>query len=557
MTSSSATSRLDTHEVTNQATPLCDYNTFDSDPALQAAVEREGAKWAESRIRKLGAEVGSAKVQELASLANKFTPELFTNDRYGHRLDEVEYHPAYHELMSLAFGSGIHSLAWTATEPGGHVARAAMSYLWNQGENGIACPIAMTYAALPAVRAAPSVAEDWAGKLMAEGYDHKLRPIEQKQFATMGMVLTEKQSGCDLRGITTTASSTGVENEYLLNGHKWFCSAPMCDGFLAIAYTDAGPTLFLLPRVLSDGTRNRIFIQMLKDKCGNRSNASSSVELHDAFAIRISEEGRGIRMAMEDAHLSRLDLAVGSAGLMRQALVQALHYGRGRRTFQMPLASQPLMQNVLADLAIESEAAMVLTMRIARAVDEAPTDPIAAKLQRVGPPLVKYFVCKTAPGFVVEAMECLGGNGYIENHMLARLYREAPVNSIWEGSSNMVCLDVLRSLDRDPEMLDAMMSELRAAKGGDRMLDAAVEALPEQIAQIDDLPHRARWISERMVRLWQGALMIRHATPSVADAFLSTRVGEQRGEYYGSMRAAIDCAAILDQTAPADDLVVH
>lgn len=555
MTTMAPQIRLDTHEVTNQATILTDYNAFDSDPALQEALTREGAGWARSQAEALGKKVVSRELQRHAYLANRNVPELIAFDRFGHRLDEVEYHPSYHKLMSVAFGSGVHGLAWTADQPGGHVARAALSYLWNQCENGVGCPTGMAYAAVPALRHVPRFRDNWAKKLATQGYDPALRPEADKTTLTIGMTLTEKQAGSDLRGNTTRARRAGAEDEYLLTGHKWFCSAPMSDGFFVIAYTDAGPTLFLVPRVLPDGTRNRFFIQILKDKCGNRSNASSSIELHDTFAWRISEEGGGIRTAMEDAHLTRLDFAVGSAGLMRQALAQAIHYGRGRRAFQMPIASQPLMQNVLCDLAIESEAAMAFCLRIARAVDEAENgDAPAKRLQRIGAPLAKYFVCKTAPAFAAEALECLGGNGYIENHMMARLYREAPLNCIWEGSSNMVCLDVLRAMNRDPELLDVVMDEIGLARGSDRRLDKALETFAGEIKAVENQPFYARWLAERLVRIWQASILVQHAPEVISDAFMATRLDGARGFHFGAMNGSIDCAAVLERAAPTEHL---
>ncbi len=545
--------RLDSHEVTNQATVLTDYNAFDSDPALSAALEREGGGWAKARASKLGAVVGSQELQHQAYLANKFVPELMTHDRFGHRLDEVEYHPAYHYLMSQAFGAGVAGLAWSSEKPGGHLARAVLSFLWNQGENGVGCPTGMAYAAVPALRQSPRLRDSWAKKLTVKSYDPELRPEVEKASLTIGMTLTEKQAGSDLRGSTTRARQAGAKDEYLLTGHKWFCSAPMSDGFFVIAYTDAGPTLFVVPRVLPDGKRNRFYIQMLKDKCGNRSNASSSIELCDTFAWRISEEGKGIRTAMEDAHLTRLDFAVGSAGLMRQALSQAIHYGRGRRAFQKPIASQPLMQNVLADLALESEAAMTLVLRIARAIDEAEQGSETAKqLQRIGPPLVKFFVCKTASGFTAEALECMGGNGYIENHMLARLYREAPLNCIWEGSSNMVCLDVLRALEQNPSLMDVMMAELRKAQGADPSLDAMIDSFTADLAGLGNAPYHARWLAERLVRMWQAALLLQHTPSYVADAFVSTRLDGNRGFHYGAMGGQYDTGAILERAAPPE-----
>lgn len=540
----------DTHFVTNQATTLSDYNVYEADPALQRALSREGADWAADRVRQFGDVVGAAETQRLAYLANRYVPELRTHDAFGHRVDEVDYHPAYHRLMSIAFGAGTHSLAWTATETGGHVARAVLSYLMNQAENGVGCPTGMAYAALPLLRSSPAVGE-WAAKLAVEGYEPELAPVGAKGAVTLGMTLTEKQAGSDLRATMTVARPTSPGSvEYHLTGHKWFCSAPMSDCFLIMALAEEGPTLFLVPRVLDDGTRNRFHIQMLKDKCGNRSNASSSIELDDTFAIRLCDEGAGIRTAMEDAHYTRLDFAVGSAAVMRQALTQAIHYGRGREAFNKSLSEQPLMQNVLADLAIESEAAMMLTLRIARSFDEAPASESAAHLQRIGPPLVKFFVCKTAPAFTAEAMECMGGNGYIENHPMARLYRESPLNCIWEGTSNMVCLDVLRAMERDPEIIGSLLDELGAARGANQILDTAIQDLAGQLTDIPDVAFHARWLSERIVRVWQAALLVQHSSDEMADAFISTRLNGDRGFHFGTLRGAFPAGRLLQQSFP-------
>lgn len=541
---------MTTHDVVNQATALRDYNVFETDPALDRALHREGAGWARSRLSRFGAVVGAAKTQDLAYWANRYPPELRTHDAFGHRVDEVDYHPAYHELMQIAFGGGVHSLAQNATEPGGHVARAALSYLFNQVENGVGCPTGMAYAALALMKDHPRL-EEWATKLAVEDYEPGLIPIGQKQAVTTGMTLTEKQAGSDLRATMTTARPiANGSTEYLLTGHKWFCSAPMSDGFLVIAIAEEGPTLFLVPRVLDDGSRNRVFIQMLKDKCGNRSNASSSIELHDTYAIRLGDEGSGIRTAMEDAHFTRLDFAIGSAGMMRQALAQAVHYSRGRQAFNKPLGEQPLMLNVLSDLAVESEAMMMLTLRIARSLDEAGGDAAAARLRRIGPPLVKYFVCKMAPAFTAEAMECMGGNGYIENHPMARLYREAPLNTIWEGTSNMVCLDVLRALQRDPDLFDVLMAELGMSRGTSPILDSAIQELPDQLEALDDHPFHARWISERLVRIWQASLLAQHGPEPVADAFISSRLDGSRGTHFGTLLGRIRSERILEDSFP-------
>jgi putative acyl-CoA dehydrogenase len=458
-----------THEVGNQVPPLEGYNAYVQDSILVAAVAREGGGWAHDRLAALGAEVGSAHVQDLARLANKFTPELKTHDRFGHRIDHVEFHPAYHELMRLAYGAQVHSFAWTYDRPGAHVARAALSYLWNQAENGTACPTGMSYSAIPVLKGVPSIGDVWVPALNSPHYDPRPIPITEKTGATIGMTLTEKQGGSDLRANTTRARALdggGPGALYELTGHKWFCSAPMCDAFYTLAYTEQGPTCFLVPRSLPDGTRNPFFIQRLKDKLGNRSNASSEIEYRGTLAFALSEEGRGIKAALGMVHLTRLDFMVGSAGLMRQALSQAIHHATHRRTFQRVLVDQPLMRNVLADLALESEANTILAFRLARASDAAERgDKRALLLTRIAVSVAKYWHCKRAPVFVHEALECHGGNGFIEEHLMARLYREAPLNGIWEGSGNVIVLDVLRAMQKEPETVEfcSMKSARRAA----------------------------------------------------------------------------------------------
>ena len=407
-----------------------------------------------SELAALGAAAGEAEWQEHAHLANKHEPVLKSHDRFGHRIDAVEFHPSYHALMGLAFGSGVHSLAWTANRPGAHTARAALSYLWNQIENGVGCPTGMAYSSIPSLRRVTAIRDHWEDKVLAEGYDARPIPVTEKSAATIGMALTEKQGGSDLRANATRAVAVnggGPGGEYRLAGHKWFCSAPMSDAFLTLAQTDNGPSCFFVPRSLPDGTRNRFFIQRLKDKCGNRANASSEIEYDDTYAILVGEEGRGVRAAIEMAHLTRLDFAIGSAGLMRWALNLTLHHTHNRRTFQRVLAEHPMMSNVLADLCLESEAATALAFRLARAVDEAAAGSEEARLlERILTPVAKFWNCKRAPAFVAECLECHGGNGFVEEQPMPRLYREAPLNGIWEGTGNMICLDVLRALNRSP-----------------------------------------------------------------------------------------------------------
>jgi putative acyl-CoA dehydrogenase len=475
-------------------------------------------------------------------------PELRTHDGYGHRIDAVEYHPAYHELMSLAFGAGLHSLAWAAERDGAFVARAALNYLWNQGENGVACPVTMSFAAVHVLHNEPALAMEWEPKILAEAYDPRPIPIMEKRAATVGMAMTEKQGGSDLRSNTTRAQAAGG-SDYLLTGHKWFCSAPMSDGFLTLARADGGLTCFLVPRSLPDGTRNRVLIQRLKDKVGNRSNASSEIEYDGTWAHRVGEEGRGIPTIIEMAHLTRFDIVVANAGMMRAALAQALHHCEHRTAFGRRLVEQPLMQNVLADLALEWEAATLLAFRLARAFDR-PADERERLLARVLTPVAKYWVCKRINAFAVEAMECLGGSGYVEESPLARLYREAPVNGIWEGSGNVISLDVLRSIQKEPACVDAFFAEIVDEAAGEPRLARLVDALKAELADAGTLEVRARRIVEEMAVAVQAALMARHAAPAAADAFIATRLEGDWGACFGTLPARIDCGYLLDRARP-------
>jgi putative acyl-CoA dehydrogenase len=537
-----------THEVTNQPPPYRGQNAWTTDPVLRSAAAREGAAWVEARAHALGALVVGEDMQMLAEQANRYVPELRTHDRYGHRIDAVEYHPAYHELMSLAFGAGLHSLAWTAEREGAFVARAALNYLWNQGENGVACPVTMAFAAVHVLRNEPALAMEWEPKIVAEAYDPRPIPIMEKRAATVGMAMTEKQGGSDLRSNATRAEAAGG-SDYLLTGHKWFCSAPMSDGFLTLARTDKGLSCFLVPRSLPDGTRNRFLIQRLKDKVGNRSNASSEIEYDGTWAHRVGEEGRGIPTIIEMAHLTRFDIVVANAGMMRAALAQALHHCEHRSAFGRRLAEQPLMQNVLADLALEWEAATLLAFRLARAFDR-PADERERLLARILTPVAKYWVCKRINAFAVEAMECLGGSGYVEESPLARLYREAPVNGIWEGSGNVISLDVLRSMQKEPACVDAFFAELADAAAGEPRLARLVDALKAELADAGTLEVRARRVVEEMAVAMQAALMVRHAAPAAADAFFATRFEGDWGACFGTLPARVDCGYLLDRARP-------
>ncbi len=538
-----------THEVINQPPPYGGHNAWTADPVLKAAVAREGGGWIEERARAMGELVASERMQTLAYQANRYTPELRTHDRAGNRIDAVEYHPAYHELMALAFGAGLHSLAWTADRAGAFVARGALNYLWNQGENGVACPVTMCFAGVQVLRNEPALAMEWEPKIVAEDYDPRPLPIAEKRAATVGMAMTEKQGGSDLRANTTRAAPAG-EDAYLLTGHKWFCSAPMSDGFLTLAHTEAGITCMFVPRSLPDGTRNRFLIQRLKDKVGNRSNASSEIEYDGTWARVVGTPGRGIATIIEMAHLTRFDIVIANAGMMRAGLAQALHHCEHRSAFGRRLAEQPLMQNVLADLALEWEAATLLAFRLARAFDAGREDERERQLARIVTPIAKYWVCKRINALAVEAMECLGGSGYVEESPLARLYREAPVNGIWEGSGNVISLDVLRSMAREPASVEAFFAELGDAAAADPRLGQVADALKRELADAATLELRARRVVEEMAVALQSALMVRYAPSDVADAFIATRLEGDWGACFGTLPASTDCAAIIRRVAP-------
>jgi len=538
-----------THEVTNQPPPLEGYDLFGSDRALVDAVLREGGASAAEPMHAFGRWLGEASTLRLGEQANRQPPILRTHDRFGHRIDEVEFHPAWHELLRRAVAERVHALPWAEPVLGAHVVRAAKAFVLNQVESGICCPLAMTFAAVPALSDAPALAEIWSPKLLSEIYDPDLRPVAEKRGALVGMAMTEKQGGSDVRANTTRALRAG-SGEFRLTGHKWFCSAPMSDAFLTLAQSEKGLSCFLLPRVLPDGRRNAFHIQRLKDKLGNRSNASAEVEYAGAFAWLVGEEGRGVRTIIKMVQHTRLDAAISSAALIRQALAQALHQAAHRAAFGRRLIEQPLMRNVLADLALESEAATALVMRLARAFDRAGADPAEAALARLATPVAKYWICRRAPGAIAEALECLGGNGYVEEGVLPRLYREAPVNSIWEGSGNVLCLDVLRALQREPAAADALLAEAEAVRGADRRLDAWIDALKGELHEAVEAEHQARALVERMALALQGAVLAHHAPPVVADAFCDARLGDRPGLQYGALPAGLDLEAICERASP-------
>jgi putative acyl-CoA dehydrogenase len=539
-----------THEVLNQPPPFAGKNLYAIDRALGEALRREGAGWAEPSVSAFGARVGSDEVVAWGFLANTYTPVLHTHDRWGNRRDEVEYHPAWHSLLALSVGNGLHSMPWRDGRPGAHVARAALFMLMSEVEYGHLCPVAMTYSVLPALRRQPDVCAEWEPRILTTEYDPRFVPATEKKGLLLGMAMTEKQGGSDVRANTTRAAPIGAGGpggEYLITGHKWFCSAPMCDAFLILAYSDKGLSCFLLPRFSPDGRKNRFFLQRLKDKLGNRSNASSEVEFDGAWARMVGEEGRGVPTIIEMANHTRLDCTISSTGMMRHAFFQALHHCTHRAAFGKKLADQPMMRNVLADLALESEAAIALTMRLARAYDRKGTAESEEPFRRAMTAASKYWVCKRAPSFVLEALECLGGAGFVEESILPRLYRETPLNSIWEGSGNVMCLDVLRAMSKDPQAFPAALAEIRLAAGQDRRFDRFVAALEADAGSVDHVELQARRFVERMVLAVQASLLIRGAPAAVADAFCATRLGGDWGHAYGTLPPGVDASAILER----------
>ncbi|GDY86862.1 acyl-CoA dehydrogenase [Streptomyces avermitilis] len=540
--------------MTNQAPPLVGYDVFAADRALVEAVERhlDPALLDEARteLSGLGLSAGSAQVQEWGALANENPPKLRTHDRWGNRIDEVEFHPSWHRLLGKGVSAGL-TAAWS--RPGGHVRRAAGFVIWTQAEAGNGCPLSMTHAAVPALRTDPALAAEWEPRLTSMVYDQGMRPAAQKAGALFGMGMTEKQGGSDVRANTTAARPLAEDGTYELTGHKWFCSAPMSDGFLVLAQaasaTDGGGlTCFLVPRVLEDGTRNVFRVQRLKDKLGNRSNASSEVEFDGTWARRVGDEGRGVRTIIEMVAATRLDCVLGSASLMRQAVAQAIHHCTYREAFGGKLVDKPLMRNVLADLALESEAATTLALRLAAAYDDGGEQERA--FLRLAVPVAKYWVTKRCTPVAAEALECLGGNGYVEEFGLARLLRESPLNSIWEGAGNVQALDVLRALQREPQALNAYLQEVGRARGADHRLDGAIKGLLTELADLEGIEGRARRVVERLALVLQGALLVRYAPPEVADAFCASRLGGDWGTAFGTLPHSLDLATVVERARP-------
>ena len=552
-----------THDVTNQVPPLADYNLFASDTTLAAALERDGAAWHREALLRQGAALGTPETLALAELANRHTPELFTYSPRGERIDALEFHPAWHTLLSLLRREGLHALPFSDPQRGAMVARCAGYFLHAQLESGSLCPMTMTLASIPVLQREPALFDTLRDKLYARGHDPRDLPLTQKTSAMIGMGMTEKQGGSDVRSNQTRAyatgggAGTGRGGEYRLVGHKWFFSAPQCDAHFVLARTGdhEGLSCFFVPRFAPDGSKNAVQIQRLKNKLGNRSNASSEVEFLDAHGVLIGDEGRGVPTIIEMANYTRLDCVIGSAALMRAALVQAIHHARHRSAFGRHLAEQPLMQNVLADLALESEAATVLFMRLARAFEDAASAPEERAWRRIVTPAAKYWVCKRTLEFTGEAMEVWGGNGYVEEGPMARFYREAPVNSIWEGSGNVMCLDVLRAMEREADAAQALLARWHAHAQGHPALTAALGRLA---ATLKDAPETreasARRIAQQIVLIAQATLLVQHAPGAVADAFIATRLADgcgESGRVYGTLPATFDHAAIIGRAFAA------
>ncbi|MGA9875677.1 MAG: acyl-CoA dehydrogenase family protein [Solirubrobacteraceae bacterium] len=558
-----------THTVANQPPPLEGVDVFASNVPLVEATQREGASWVCERASQLGVLIGGEPQQLWGRLANENKPVLRTHDRYGNRIDEVEFHPAWHKLMKLGVEHELHALPWRSEQPAAHAARAALYITAMQAEAGFCCPITMTFAVVPALRAQPELLAEWEPLVTATSYDPRLVPASEKGSAIAGMAMTEKQGGSDVKANTTVArplNGGGAGAEYEITGHKWFCSAPMSDLFLVLAQAESssgdpeGLSCFLMPRILPDGTRNAFHIQRLKDKLGNHSNASSEVEFHNAWARMVGEPGRGVPTIIEMVGHTRLDCVMGGAAGMRAGVVNATHHAAYRSAFGKRLIDQPLMRNVLADLCVESEAATVLAMRLARAYDEAGAETPASGegelgdahlFKRLATAVGKYWVCKRAPNHAFESLECLGGNGYVEESGMPRLYREAPLASIWEGSGNVMSLDVLRALVRTPRSLEVFMHELREAQGADARLDAHVRKLEGQFSDPATLEMRARRIVEGMALALQGSLLVRYAPPAVADAFCASRLGSDGGLEYGTLPPGCDFEAIVERNRVA------
>ncbi|MGX5201409.1 acyl-CoA dehydrogenase family protein [Aliikangiella sp. IMCC44632] len=542
---------IETHQVFNQPTALENYNAYTSDQVLNHYIEKFGGAWGQERLSDYGHQVGNQLLTAGFS-ANQFKPEFETHDRFGHRIDQVNFHPAYHQLMDSAIRAGHHSLPWTTPDLGSHVIRAGIAYLHTQADPGSGCPLTMTFSAVPAIKHQPDIAKVWLPKITANHYDPQNRPFHEKQGVTIGMAMTEKQGGSDVRANTTKAlpiDLRGGGKSYLLTGHKWFCSAPMCDAFLVLAQAEGGLSCFLLPRWRPDGTKNSMFIQRLKNKMGNISNASSEVEFREAFAWLIGEEGRGVKTILEMVSLTRFDCMLGSSAIMRLAVAQAIHHTGGREVFGQNLQQQPLMKNVLADLALESEAALAISLRLAKALDNQAQES-ERLLLRIGTAIGKYWICKRAPQHTYEAMESIGGVGVVEDNVLARLYRESPVNAIWEGSGNIQCLDVARAIIKEPKVTANFINELEQAQAKFKAYDDSLGQLKNALAQNKIAETDLRYWVEKMALLWQASVLINYSPAFVAEAFINGRLGSRPSQMYGALQSNTAFEQLIERAAP-------
>jgi putative acyl-CoA dehydrogenase len=537
----------------NQPPALVDYNPYLADTALRDGVRREGAGWADDRLIQIGELMGRAETIALGETANRNPPVLRTHDRFGERIDQVEFHPAWHRLLELGIANQHHSLPWVERRPGAHVARAAFNMLRHQVDEGASCPLTMTFAVVPSLALQPELSAEWLPRILSDRYDPRFLPAEQKTGCIFGMALTERQGGSDVRSNRTFATPVGQSGpgcEYALTGEKWFCSAPMSDAFLVLAQTVNGLSCFLTPRWKPDGMVNAFHFRRLKEKLGNRSNASSEVELVDTWARLVGEEGQGIRVIMEMVRHTRLDCVIGSAATMRRAVAEAMHHAAYREAFGKALIDQPAMTSVLADLCLESEAATAMALRLARGYDEAPNDEAQQKFTRLATAIGKFWITKRAIAVVAEALECLGGNGYVEESPLPRLYRDVPLNSIWEGSGNVQCLDVMRTLRRDPESFEVYLDEIRRARGGNRHLDQATDKLNNELRNGELGEGQARRLTEQLGVLVQAALLVQNSPAGVADAFCESRLGSNRYASFGTIAPSLDLSGILKRGKP-------
>ena len=541
---------LETFKIFNQPPALENYNLFASDVALREASEYSGAAWNDENADAFGEILGRAETFELGSLANKNPPVLKTHDRFGNRLDAVEFHPAYHELMRLGVENETHSLAWASEKDGAFAARSVLAFLKQQVDEGTSCPLTMTFAVVPSLKIEPEIADEWLPRVLTNEYDARFIPADQKRGATFGMALTEPQGGSDVRANTTFAEKLNAAGEYQITGKKWFCSAPMGDAFLVLAQTEKGLSCFLLPRFKPDGAKNAFYIQRLKDKLGNKSNASSEVEFHAAYARIIGEEGRGIANIMEMVRHTRLDCAVGSAATLRRAAAEAVHHCNYRAAFGKLLIEQPLMQNLLADLCLESEAATALAFRLARGFDESRRDENAKSFTRIATAVGKFWICKRAVFAVGEAVEVLGGNGYVEESVLPRLYRDVPLNSIWEGSGNVQCLDVLRSINKEPHSIEAFLIEVKSAAGANTNFDNFVLKIERELLDTNNAEFRARRIVEKLALALQAAVLLKNAPNYISDAFCNSRLANENNSSFGTLPVGTDVKKIIARSMP-------